>query len=772
MGIPGIYPELGPGQRVSLSKLAADSFVNSGRPFRIAIDIAIWQFQAQAARGGANPAIRTLFYRLARLLGTPIEPIFVFDGPKKPAFKRNKRSFGRGDALATASAKRLIQLFGFTTHDAPAEAEAECALLQKHGIVDAVLSEDVDTIMFGCTRTLRNWSAEGKGSSPTHVSLYETKELGLDREGMVLVALMSGGDYLPAGIPGCGVKVACEAAKAGFGKSLCRLKKVGDSLAGIQEWTASLVHELRTNESGYFRTKHKALTIPEDFPRLEVLRYYTHPVVSPQSTLDAVRERFQKRDLHLKPLREFTRETFGWDLVKFVRALGPSLLVDKIQGDGELVKQITGRRTHFSTDATPELRLSFVPGEIIRLPEEEEVGEIPSSRDGLALNSDDDLDDESSKGVTTRVYDPSKLELVWVLEAVARHLIPSSVEEWEAAEAAKAARKIQKAPAKKKAISSKGKAKTGMAASAIDQYVHIIKKNSASTKPSAARRIRVPSSPLESSKQSTTPSPTNSPVRQKKPWTLASSQTTPRTRHEAIIISSSPPCPVDSPPASPSLPPRRLFGSDSCSQELPESVRSILASSNPAEVRDEERHRRGKTRSRVELPVPSSSQSGRLKQTSIDMFATRTPGTSASGASSQLAQSSQLGRPKRAPEQPIQEKPPSKPLSDWSDSGSDLEDLSTLLARPSALSPGKRRKDVLNHVNRSDSTSPNPAPVQKKKLYVPRTSAVGFVKEVEVEVDEYEDRIAEESVSLQRKGARGAVARMSDVVFIDLTGDD
>ncbi|TIC96861.1 Flap endonuclease GEN-like protein 1 [Colletotrichum higginsianum] len=257
MGIKGIYRELGTGQRISLAKLAVEKLESSGRPLRIAIDIAIWQFQAQAARGGTNPAIRTLFYRLVRLLSLGIHPIFVFDGPHKPAFKRNKRS-GRGDGVATAMAKRVTRLFGFPVHDAPGEAEAECALLQQKGIVDAVLSEDVDTIMFGCTRTLRNWTAEGtRGSkTPTHVSLYDVNALlstgtGLDREGMVLVALMSGGDYLPEGVPGCGVKLACEAAKAGFGKSLCRLK-IDDDIQ-FEEWRAKLRHELRTNESGFFR---------------------------------------------------------------------------------------------------------------------------------------------------------------------------------------------------------------------------------------------------------------------------------------------------------------------------------------------------------------------------------------------------------------------------------------------------------------------------------------------------------------------------------------
>ncbi|PHH89849.1 hypothetical protein CDD83_5116 [Cordyceps sp. RAO-2017] len=487
MGIKGIYPELGPSRRVSLSKLAAESFEKSNRPFRIAIDAAIWQFQAQAARGGTNPAVRTLFYRLARLLGTPVQAVFVFDGSKKPAFKRNKRS-GRGNFVSTAQAKCLIQLFGFVAHDAPGEAEAECALLQRQGIVDAVLSEDVDTIMFGCTRTLRNWSSERMSyKTPTHVSLYDVGDmnlagLGLDREGMVLVALMSGGDYIPEGIPGCGVKVACEAAKAGFGKAVCRLKSA--DTVGMRKWRESLIHELRTNEKGFFRTKHKALLVPDDFPNFEVLRYYTHPVVSQQSRLDSLRDSLDQRPkLWLDSLREFCRETLGWDFrlgaIKFIRVLGQAVLTHKMlyeQADGEgLVKQISGRRLHFSTDGTPELRLSYVPSEVVPIDLSKEVDEqLASGRDGLALNSDNEFEagPDDVEGPKASVFDVTKPDLAWVLEGVARKSVPDAILAWEEGVAAKAARK---APSRTKAGGARAKKPAAVARGALDGFVRVTK---------------------------------------------------------------------------------------------------------------------------------------------------------------------------------------------------------------------------------------------------------------------------------------------------------
>lgn len=512
---PRIYKEIGPGKRIALTKLAIDHLEQTGQPLKIAIDVAIWQFQLQAARGGSNPAIRTLFYRLLRLLSLHIQPVFVFDGPNKPVFKRNKRS-GRGDGMASAMAKRLIRLFGFLAHDAPGEAEAECALLQQKGVVDAVLSEDVDTIMFGCTKTLRNWSSECKGNTPTHMSMYDTAEMrqgesGLDREGMVLVALMSGGDYLPEGIPGAGVKLACEAARAGFGKSVCRLKR--SDVAGMEEWRSNLKHELVTNESRFFRTKHKALNVPEDFPNLDILRYYTHPVVSPESVLEKLRTQSWDKPMDILGLRGFVGETFDWSFqdgaIKFIRVLAPCLLVRKImqlndpdanrtrdveelqERESTLVRAITNRREHFSTDATPELRISFTPTDIVGYNFEEEPKEdIQFGREGLALNSDDEFeagDGEESvaKPGARKPFNPLEQDLLWLPETIAKLGLPLMVEDWEEAQRAKAAKKSKAIVPKPKTRAKLG----GMQVGSLDKFVKVSKNLPTSNKTFATSQL-------------------------------------------------------------------------------------------------------------------------------------------------------------------------------------------------------------------------------------------------------------------------------------------
>ncbi|KKP02709.1 hypothetical protein THAR02_05162 [Trichoderma harzianum] len=797
MGIKGIYRELGPGKRISLSKLASDSFVEHNRPYRLAIDIAIWQFQNQAARGGTNPAIRTLFYRLVRLLGTPIQPIFIFDGPNKPKFKRHRRS-GRGDGFAAAHAKRLIRLFGFVVHDAPGEAEAECAFLQKNGIVDAVLSEDVDTIMFGCTRTLRNWSAEGKNGKPTHVSMYDVNDLnmanlGLDREGMVLVALMSGGDYIPEGVPGCGPKVACEAAKAGFGKSLCQLR--ASDTEGIRQWKKSLMHELQTNESKYFRTRHKALDIPEDFPNVEVLRYYTHPVVSPESTLEVVRERLkQTREIQLDGLREFTRETFNWDFrigaIKFIRVLSEGLFVNRMYQDGvngdSFVKKISARRNHFSTDNTSELRLAYIPEEIVPIDISNEVEEeITYARSGLALNSDEEFGTapdnlEDTQGGGGKTFDITKPELTWVLEEVARRFAPRSVQAWEEG-------KKQKST-KKKTATSKTKKDSAMPHGALDSFVRITKavetqgkavNNDASDsnkddsevnefsepdlpplpRPSQLRRPQTPPSLRKPSKQ---PAPNAPPSLDR--WTVTSSPD-PTRRHddagvfEAIVISSSPA--GGSSPPSRSLPSSPITTTTTTSAsrdgEISKSIQSILAAGASSRVRSEHDMSASsitKPKQKTSSHHKTSQGATRLRQRSMDMFRQKLPQSETSRPSSSKSNNGSIYN-----------------------LNSSREDITTqtmtkeveIIPSSSPEAPRTSRPTTSKQRGRAPPPQRNgsPAPAPGKKIYIP--NGTGFFKEIEVNEDEYEERISREVQSLQDRGIRAGVTRWSDVSFIDLT---
>ena len=306
--------------------------------------------------------------------------------------------------------------------------------------------------------------AEGSrgNKSPTHVDVHRsvrTKETsGLDSEGMILVALMSGGDYVQEGISKCGIKTACQAARAGFGRELCRLAT--DDNLGLREWRQRLEHEVRSNESGFFSQKHKTMCIPENFPDRVVFGYYTHPAVSSPEKLRRLRESITwDAEINVTELRNFVAEAFAWPYLTgakhFIRGLAPVILANKLIRRGglestdreslgtktlaelNLVRAISGRRTNWITDGEPELRIAYIPADVVGLDlAAEEVG--PAEPEA----SDEDVEDGAESGNESRqrsrsptkrpfTYDPTQVEKIWMLETFVKLGAPLLVETWE-----------------------------------------------------------------------------------------------------------------------------------------------------------------------------------------------------------------------------------------------------------------------------------------------------------------------------------------------------
>jgi Holliday junction resolvase YEN1 len=102
---------------------------------------------------------------------------------------------------------------------------------------------------------------------------------------MILIGLMSGGDYQQGGIMRCGTTTAHGLAKCGFGDSLYT---AATNLSRVQlaeflvTWRHELCHELRTNSRGEIGRKQPALSnaIPEDFPDIDILFSYVRPITS------------------------------------------------------------------------------------------------------------------------------------------------------------------------------------------------------------------------------------------------------------------------------------------------------------------------------------------------------------------------------------------------------------------------------------------------------------------------------------------------------------
>ena len=533
-----------------------------------------------------------------------IHPLFVFDGPNKPPFKRNKRTGPNVASIPEFLAKQLLKQFGFPFHIAPGEAEAECALLQREGIVDAVLSEDVDTLMFGSGLTFRNWSPEvSKTQSPTHVNVYNAVKTktgsGLDREGMILVALMSGGDYIPEGIPGAGPKVACEAARAGFGRDMCKIAK-GDGF-GFGVWRERLQYELRTNESKFFKRRHGALDIPDDFPNIEALGYYTNPAISSKAQLDKLRDKLKwDHDIDFAELRTFTAEAFDWTKLggakKFIRNLAPALLIrslrlraeatniteenaESVEEESRLITAFHGKRNHASTDGMTEIRVSFRPLDIVPLDlalEEldDDAPGVDSEDEGVHMLQEGDAPSGTPASPTKKRsppnYDPSQHERLWIAESIIEVGVPIKVKEWE--DSLKDAKKYLELKRAAKAV-GKGKSKAkkraadgGIPKGAINQFTRITKPGH----PSVSESVKLSSAgTISESEHKTLPGLVRPSDFQIPPVPVASSRFEDSPACEVVdLLSSSPPTEIT---LKDTLPPFHP-GPDALRDSLPSTV--------------------------------------------------------------------------------------------------------------------------------------------------------------------------------------------------------
>ncbi|KAL0957015.1 hypothetical protein HGRIS_003116 [Hohenbuehelia grisea] len=257
----------------------------------LGVDASIWFYQCQSmfvanrARAGENPALRTMFYRLCRLLKAPVLPVFVFDGTGPAEVKRN-RKVGKAEHWLLHKLKKLLRSFAFAYYTAPGEAEAELSKGCELGVFDAVLTDDSDALVFGAPRVIRNPNVEKDGDTLRVTSFSSVEAIcGLNRSGLVLVSLLVGNDYAPAGLPGCGAKIAAGLARTPLADGLYNTV-TSLSAVMLTEYLLTrrndLRHELSTNSTGLLPHKCKELAshVSSSFPNVAVVHTLVFPTTS------------------------------------------------------------------------------------------------------------------------------------------------------------------------------------------------------------------------------------------------------------------------------------------------------------------------------------------------------------------------------------------------------------------------------------------------------------------------------------------------------------
>ncbi|KAJ6485084.1 PIN domain-like protein, partial [Mycena vitilis] len=234
---------------------------------------------------GQRLVLQRFYYQLCQLLLACVTMVFGFDGPGRPRIKRGVRVIYRPTWLEQRM-KEMIVAFGFYYYDAPGEAEAELAQLNKAGAIDAIITEDSDAFLFGAQCVIRASGPSVQDVSRIYMSeaIENTESVLLTRDGLLLCALLLGGDY-DAGIPGAGIAIAHALAVQGFGEDLVRILESfqgSDLDRPLAIWRDNLRQELRSNSYGHLGKRHPKLAnaIPDTFPDIRVVNLYLQPLTS------------------------------------------------------------------------------------------------------------------------------------------------------------------------------------------------------------------------------------------------------------------------------------------------------------------------------------------------------------------------------------------------------------------------------------------------------------------------------------------------------------
>jgi Holliday junction resolvase YEN1 len=332
-----------------------------------------------------------MFQRICRFLTLNIQLIFVFDGPGRP-WKRGGRGGGKIDYRQRDLLKEVLRHLGVPYHEAPGEAEAECAHMQILGMVDAVWSQDSDCLMFGCTlwirddRVVKEKGTKDRSKENTQKSKKTARvvkaqnlkdRLQIDREGLILFAMLVGGDYDTKGLPGCGPSMALRMIKKGLGQSLCACSSQRD----CDNWSIRMAEGLQSSGG-------RAIDIPPRFPDFKTLVKYNSPKVTGDDALanNAKLNLDNMRPINELNLLEVTSSRFNKWGREYMNWVGPVLLTRALLNRSSTLPRevvhgikLVNERAKKTDNGMParvfERKLSFSPFGVTTLRREDFEGE-------------------------------------------------------------------------------------------------------------------------------------------------------------------------------------------------------------------------------------------------------------------------------------------------------------------------------------------------------------------------------------------------------------
>jgi flap endonuclease-1 len=278
------------------------------------------------SHGQVTSHLTGLFYRTINLVEKGLKPVYVFDG--KPSQLKSqtleKRRSVRTDAEKRSSqalqegklteakkmgsralrltkdmveeAKELLDVLGIPVVEAPQEGEAQASVMNAKGLIDGVISQDFDCLLFGAKHHYRHVGFSGKRKvpgknfyvdiKPEHIDSEKVfEQLGINREKLIWLGILVGTDFNDK-FPKVGPKTAFK------------LVKENDSFEKIIESTG---HEL-------------------EFDYNEIVDVFMNPV-SKEVKEDELKEEMPNKEKILEFLVEkhdFSKDRVGNTLNKYI----------------------------------------------------------------------------------------------------------------------------------------------------------------------------------------------------------------------------------------------------------------------------------------------------------------------------------------------------------------------------------------------------------------------------------------------------------------------
>lgn len=204
-------------------------------------------------RGRITSHLSGLLYRTSSFVQSGIKPVFVFDGTspdekegtvesrrhiRETAEREWQEAIDEGDMEKAArkarqssrltseiieESKGLLRLMGIPVVQAPSEGEAQAAYMAGKGDVEAAVSQDFDSLLFGTPILVRNLAISGRRKvARRDIYITVTPEIieldsvlsqnGITREQLIDIAILVGTDF-NKGVRGIGAKTGLKLVK-------------------------------------------------------------------------------------------------------------------------------------------------------------------------------------------------------------------------------------------------------------------------------------------------------------------------------------------------------------------------------------------------------------------------------------------------------------------------------------------------------------------------------------------------------------------------------